>query len=138
MNIHSVDRELLQLGNRDGFSNAIGDKFRAKRDSIEGQHKICTNKCKVMHPFNKSKLTSCKDACNNQRTARLNEVSNQEVVEATLVEQEGNEGGAVALSKNDIDIDSETKAGISPKTILIGVGVLAVIGGIIYFIKRKK
>jgi len=145
MNINSLDRE-IQNGKAEVFSNAIGDGLKglkAKRSTIEGQHKICTRRCKAKHPFSRTKLTSCKNACNNTRTTSLNAAIATEAsatgVSAKAIEQELMEGSTVAnLSESDINTDNQASAGISLKTVLIGFGVLTVIGTVIYFARKAR
>jgi len=106
--MNSIDRELSQMGQ--GWSNAGGTGS-------------CIAKCNLLHPFNKSKRSSCQTACG---TSVVTAAPVEEVVTAAPVAE-------VAPT-----VAPEVQSGISTKAIVIGASSLLVIGLVIYLIKRKK
>jgi cobalamin biosynthesis Mg chelatase CobN len=133
----------------DNWSNAGGlrDAIQERRASIEGQHKVCTRRCKLFHPFSKKKQTACKNKCNDQRALRLKQeaaYNSTDVANSSMWQQLGNQGYDVALAgeksagSRGMEVGSQEQASVmSTKNIIIGVAALAVIGGVIYFARKK-
>ena len=123
----------------DNWSNADGIGI-AKSKRI-----ACRQKCNFTHPFNKAKRASCMTECDNAFNYQMSKI-NLTIAERSDQElglgmplgapSPPNSEGSTNQGSTNQGLGNET-SGNTTKYVIAGIAALAVIGGIIYFARKK-
>jgi hypothetical protein len=152
--------------NQIDYELGLASKCNEDFDSADGMGAAkagliaCNAKCIASHPLSKSKREACKGKCNASYIAKISYINNQTSTSTNTASQGGNVNTpsiaeqvatqlALAQSKpassqgtttvKEVVSESEVPAGMSMGAkIGIGVGVLALVVGVVVYIKTRK
>jgi hypothetical protein len=138
-----------ELGLTAQHSNATHESFSSlSAGKISAEYSTCRLGCNIKHPTSRKKRKACFKVCIGTRDKQMAQlaamqaeaeeiglgIDTDEMETSTAGEGQG-EGEGVNLQTKEFKTKT---AGISAKNVAIGLAVLAVVGGAVYFIRKRN
>lgn len=137
-----------QLGLTAGCSDRYESFSNLSSAGIQAEYSTCRLGCNIKHPTSRKKRKACYQVCIGTRDGKLAKLAAEteagiaagmgdDVVEetTTTTTTTNQPQGRPNLETKDFGTKS---AGFSAKNVIIGVAVLAALGGVVYFIKKRN
>jgi len=139
-----IDNELGLSGQH---SNATHESFsNLSAGKISAEYSTCRLGCNIKHPTSRKKRKACFKVCIGTRDKQMAQLAAMQAeaeeiglgIDTDEIETSTAGAGAGAGANLQTKEFKTKTAGISAKNVAIGLAVLAVVGGAVYFIRKRN